>query len=152
MAEIELVDAASLALLGVAALRGFFRGAMREAFTLAAVAAAFICVCAFIDIVIACILLVPNGVQQTVAAFISGAVLAAIPWWLVDMLGRNLQQDTHPRSMGIRDLLLGFFLGMARGGLLWAIFMTMAVRAPMFTKLPKNSWSLAFYEAFISNG
>jgi len=56
MPEIELVDAASLALLGVAALRGFFRGAMRESFTLAAVAAAYICVRAFANSVAAWLL------------------------------------------------------------------------------------------------
>jgi len=150
-----------LALIGVAALRGIFRGTQREALALASMAAACICVYVFIDIVIACILLVLNGFMQPVVVIFASAILVSIPWWIESKLetwwiesrlAQNLRQGI--RGVGIRNSLFGFLLGMARGVLFWTILMMVAARVsvPMLEKLLerlKSIRSLGFYEGFI---
>jgi len=104
MTEIELVDAASLALLGVAALRGFFRGAMRESFTLAAVAAAYICVRAFASGAAAWLLsLWPDELSQTLAHILAGAALALTALLAVSALGRKLRNGMPAMGLGALD-------------------------------------------------
>lgn len=150
MAEITLVDAASLALLGVAALRGFFRGAMRESFTLAAVAAAYICVLAFTGAVAAWLLsLWPDDLSQTLAHIAAGAVLALTALLAVSALGRKLRNGMHAMGLGALDRIFGGFLGAAEGALLWAAAMAVAVKLPMLEELLEDSLSLAFYKGFI---
>jgi len=153
MPEIELVDAASLALLGVAALRGLFRGAMRESFTLAAVAAAYICVCAFAGSVAAWLLaLWPEDLSQTTAHILAGAVLALTALLAVSALGRKLRNGMRAMGLGALDRIFGGFLGAAEGALLWAVAMTVAVKLPMLENLLKDSMSLAFYKGFFGDG
>jgi len=150
MAEIALVDAASLALFGVAALRGLFRGAMREAFTLAAVAAAFICVWIFAGTVAAWLLsLWPDDLSQTLAHILAGVALALTALLAVSALGRKLRNGMHAMGLGALDRIFGGCLGAAEGALLWAVAMTVAVKLPILEKLLEDSLSLAFYEGFI---
>lgn len=149
MAEIALVDAASLALLGVAALRGLFRGATREAFTLAAVAAAYICVRLLGSAGAALLRQLWPDLSENLAPLLAGAVLAISALLAVSALGGMLRDGVRAMGLGAMDRLFGGFLGAAEGALIWVVAMTMAARAPILEELLEDSLSLAFYEGFI---
>jgi membrane protein required for colicin V production len=116
------VDAAAAAILAVALLRGLWIGLVREAFSLAGLAAACLAVrFGSSDAAEALGALSPWPMAPLAAKILAGAILAVAAVLAVGLLGRLVRGGLHRAGLGALDRLGGGMLGAAEGALLLAV-------------------------------
>jgi membrane protein required for colicin V production len=124
------IDVVVLAILGMALLRGLLRGAVREAFSLAALAAACIAVrwgaapggewlerSAPVDL---------GGFGAQIAA---GALIAMGSILVVALVGRTVRRGIRLAGLGMADRLAGGVLGATEGAIAAALLLMLAITA-----------------------
>ncbi len=125
--NVEPVDIVAALILGVASLRGLFRGLIRETFSVAALGGACITVKLFAA---------PLGVRlgtasdgqigTMIAPWIAGGVLAALTIATIVTIGRLLRRGSRWAGLGWIDRAAGGLLGAAEGALVVSILLVLA--------------------------
>lgn len=125
--DAEPVDILAVVILGVAFLRGLFRGLIRETFSVAALGGA----CVVIKLFAA-----PLGVKlgtasqgqigTVIAPWIAGAVLGALAITTTVTVGRLLRRGSRWAGLGWIDRVGGGILGTAEGALVVSILLVLA--------------------------
>jgi len=125
--QLAPIDALVLGILGVAALRGFFLGLIREAFSLAALGAAYIVVRVGNPTATAWLgQAAGESIGPALAPWIAGVALAVATIATVVFLGRLLRRGARWAGLGWADRVGGGVLGLAEGALVAAILLTVA--------------------------
>jgi membrane protein required for colicin V production len=121
------VDIVVMAILGIAALRGLFRGLIREAFSIAALAGACLAVKLFATPLADWLETTTRGeIGGGAAPWLSGAILAVGTIAFVVIAGRFLRRGSRWAGLGWADRTGGAVLGAAEGGLVVVILLVMA--------------------------
>lgn len=145
---LSVLDGVVLAILVVMMVRGIFIGLIREAFSVAALAAACIAVSyARTPLATALGSITNQGIPPSIAPWIAGGLLVVLSIAVVGILGRGLRRGAHAVGLGWADRIAGGALGTAEGALLAGLVIIGAVwllgtEAPMVA----NSYSLRAYE------
>jgi uncharacterized membrane protein required for colicin V production len=122
------VDVAASALLGVAVLRGLAIGMVREAFSVAALAAA--CVAVRLGTDPAAAWLEANalpGLGPLGARILAGAAVGIGAALAVGLTGRVVRRGLHAVGLGLPDRLAGAAIGAAEGALVVAVALLLAI-------------------------
>lgn len=128
MGELRSVDFVVGAILGVAALRGLFRGLTREAISIASLAAACVMVRLFAAPGAAWLVAASDGGVGPIAApWIVGILLAIATLFAGALLARVLRGGARAVGLGWADHAGGAVLGAAEGVLLSAVLLLIAV-------------------------
>jgi membrane protein required for colicin V production len=116
------LDLAAAVLIGLLALRGLFRGAVREAFALGALVAAVIAV-RTLDLPLTRALepLLAAHFSPLAVRVLASALLVAGAIVVVSSAGSLLRRGLHAAGLGFADRLSGATLGAAEGALLAAL-------------------------------
>jgi len=123
----EPVDIAVMVILGIAVLRGVFRGLIREAFSIAALAGACVAVKLFAHPLAAWLeTATDGGVEGWAALWLGGTTLAVGTIAVVVIAGRFLRRGSRWAGLGWADRAGGAVLGAAEGGLVTAILLMLA--------------------------
>ena len=126
--ELEPLDVVVAAILGIAFLRGLFLGLVREAFSLGALAAAFVAVRLFRDPVAEWLVQATSGdLGETTAPWAAGALLAIGAIAAVAIAGRVVRRGVHAVGLGWADRAGGALLGAAEGALVAGILLAVGV-------------------------
>ncbi|MBW1844296.1 MAG: CvpA family protein [Deltaproteobacteria bacterium] len=127
MAEFESVDIVVGAIIGIACLRGFFLGLIREAFSLASLAAAYIAVKAFVGPVSEWVGDISGGrINEALEPWVAGALLVLVTIGAVTTVGRIIRRGARAVGLGFVDRVGGGLLG-ATEGVLVVIVLLMLV-------------------------
>jgi len=122
--EIRSIDLAVVVILGIAALRGVFRGLFREALSIGGLAAACIAVRVGTAPGAAWLVEITGGeVGPTAAPWIVGSVLGIAVVVAATFLGRSLRQGAKVAGLGWADHTGGAVLGAAEGGLVAVVLL-----------------------------
>jgi membrane protein required for colicin V production len=120
------VDLLALCLIGIAVLRGFFLGLIREAFSLAAIAAAWVAVRWFGDPAGDWLQAATDGrVGELMAPWIAGAGVAIATVLAVALIGRVVRTGARAVGLGLLDRAGGALLGAAEGSLVIAVLLVL---------------------------
>ncbi len=127
MSVTEPVDILVMAILGIAVLRGVFRGLIREAFSIAALAGACLMVKLF-AVPLAARLETATGGEITgwAAPWLAGAILSVGTIVAIAIVGRFVRRGSRWAGLGWADRAGGAVLGAAEGGLVVAILLVLA--------------------------
>lgn len=121
------LDLVALVVVGLLAFRGLLRGAVREAFALAALAAAILAVRSFEPALTRALEprlaahLSPAVVRGLAIVLVAGAALVA-----VSVAGAFVRRGLHAVGLGLADRIGGAALGVAEGALAVAIALLLA--------------------------
>jgi membrane protein required for colicin V production len=120
------VDLLALCLIGIAVLRGFFLGLIREAFSLAAIAAAWVAVRWFGSPAADWLQAATDGrVGELMAPWIAGAGVAIATVLAVALIGRVVRTGARAVGLGLLDRAGGALLGAAEGSLVIAVLVVL---------------------------
>ena len=142
------VDLLALAVLGIAVLRGFFLGLIREAFSLAAIGAACFAVRWFAGPAAGELQAATDGrVGELAAPWIAGAGVAIAAALAVALIGRVVRTGARAVGLGLLDRAGGALLGAAEGSLVVAVLLVLGTTLlgrehPLF----ENTRTLAAFE------
>jgi uncharacterized membrane protein required for colicin V production len=127
--EIQPLDIAAVAIVLAAALRGLFIGLVREGFSLAALAGAYVAVQLFTLPAADWLQLTSDGnVGPEIAPWIAGAGIALGTIAAVILVGRVLRRTLHAAGLTWADRIAGGFLGAAEGVLITGILMVLGTQ------------------------
>jgi uncharacterized membrane protein required for colicin V production len=116
-----MLDGIAAAVLALAALRGVFIGAVREAFSLAGLAAAIIAVRAWGEPLGSWLeALGPEAMAGLAARLVAGLVLGLGSLLAVAGIGRVVRRGVRGAGLGLLDRLAGALLGAAEGAVVVA--------------------------------
>lgn len=121
------VDGAVLAILGVALLRGVWIGMIREAFSVAALAAAVVAVRLFVAPLSAWGLALAPSLGELGAKLAAGAALALGAALAVGLFGRLLARGVRAAGLALADRVAGGMIGVAEGALVAGIGLFVAI-------------------------
>lgn len=124
LAALGWIDRVSLAIVALAALRGLWLGLLREAFSIGALAAAFVAVKLWTDPASEWLLAqAPFGLSLSdrQAQIAGGALVGLTAALVVVAIGGFVRKRVHATSLGILDRVLGGALGAAEGALVVAV-------------------------------
>jgi len=148
--EIQPLDIAAAGIIAAAGLRGLFIGLLREGFSLASLACAYLAVQLFTIPTAGWLELASQGnIGPRISPWIAGAGIAIGTVTVVILIGRMLQKTVHAAGLGWADRLSGSFVGVAEGFLLAGILLVLATEVlgrdhPAF----RDTRSLAALEEF----
>ncbi len=124
------LDFVVLLILGIAFVRGVLRGLLREAFSVAALAAACLMVTLFYGDAAEWLLRVTQGrIGEVGAPWIGGALLGIVTIGVVTLLGRLLRRGARFAGLGWADRTGGALLGSAEGVLVAAVILSLLGQA-----------------------
>jgi membrane protein required for colicin V production len=144
------IDAAALAVLGIAALRGLALGLVREAFSLGSIAVAYVTVLLYSGRLAQWIERETNGeIGALVAPWLAGAAIVVVGIAATVILGRLGKRGVRLAGLGWIDRAGGVVLGSAEGLLVVGILLSIASAVlgrehPVFA----SSRSLVAFERF----
>jgi membrane protein required for colicin V production len=124
LAGLGWIDRVALGVVGVAALRGLWIGLLREAFSIGALAAAFVAVKLWTDPATAWLLEnspVDVSLSDRQAHIVGGALVGMLAAFVVVAIGGFVRKRVHATSLGLLDRVLGGALGGAEGALVVAV-------------------------------
>jgi membrane protein required for colicin V production len=120
------LDLVVLVILGIAFVRGVLRGLLREAFSIASLAAACLIVMLFYGDAAEWLLRVTQGrVGEIGAPWIGGALLGIVTIGVITLLGRLLRRGAKFAGLGWADRAGGAVLGSAEGVLVAAAILSL---------------------------
>jgi membrane protein required for colicin V production len=121
------VDYVVLVILGIALLRGVFRGLLRETFSVAALGAACVAVMLFYGEVAEWLLRVSEGrIGEMLAPYAAGVLISVGTIGVTALLGRFLRRGAKAVGLGWADRTGGALLGAAEGLLIAGILLALA--------------------------
>jgi len=124
--EIQPLDLAAAGIIGAAALRGLFIGLLREGFSLASIACAYLAVQLFTIPTAGWLEVASQGnIGPRIAPWIAGAAIAIGTVTVVILVGRALQRTVHAAGLSWADRIGGSFLGVAEGVLVAGILLVL---------------------------
>ncbi|MEN8184995.1 MAG: CvpA family protein [Myxococcota bacterium] len=123
MGELSAIDWVCLGVLAVATLRGLVIGAVREAFSLAALGAAVLAVRLWLEPAAAWTVLQAPELGTLGARLGAGAALAIAALLIVAGVGRILRRGMRMLGLGMVDRLAGGVLGVGEGALVSGILL-----------------------------
>jgi membrane protein required for colicin V production len=127
MDGVSPIDVIVAAVVGVAVLRGVFRGLIREAFSVGALAAACVAVRMFNPSLSIWLEEVSGGQLGSMAApWAGGALIATAAVLSVVLIGRVLRKSARWAGLGWADRAGGAVLGAAEGALVVGIVLVLA--------------------------
>ncbi len=127
MSVTEPVDILVMAILGIAVFRGVFRGLIREAFSVAALAGACLTVKLFAAPLAARLETATGGeITGWAAPWLAGAILSVGTIVAIAIVGRFVRRGSRWAGLGWADRAGGAALGAAEGGLVVAILLVLA--------------------------
>lgn len=122
------VDFLVMAVLGIAVARGLMRGLLREAFSIASLAAAVISVKLFSDDVARWLLQISDGqVGELAAPWIAGFLIVLGAIGITTAAGRLLRRSAKAAGLGWADRAGGLLMGTAEGVLLAGIILSVSI-------------------------
>jgi membrane protein required for colicin V production len=122
LAEFESVDIIVGTIIGIACLRGFFLGLIREAFSLASLGAAYIAVQAFVGPVAKWVGEIADGrISEALEPWVAGALLVLVTIGVVTTIGRIVRRGARAVGLGFVDRVGGGMLGATEGVLVVAV-------------------------------
>jgi len=128
LGDFESVDIIVATLIGIACLRGFFLGLIREAFSLASLGAAYLVVRAFVGPVAAWVGEVSEGrINQALEPWVAGALLVLVTIGVVTTVGRIVRRGARAVGLGFVDRVGGALLGATEGVLVVALLVVLVV-------------------------
>ena len=148
--EIEPLDIAAVAIIAAATLRGISIGLLREGFSLAAIAGAYMAVQLFTLPTAGWLEEVSQGdIGANISKWVAGALLALGTLAGVVLTGRVLARTLHAAGLGVADRIAGALLGAAEGVLVTGILLVLGTEVlgrdhPAF----RSTASLAALEQF----
>jgi len=123
----EPIDVAAAAILAAAAFRGFFRGLIRESFSMAALAGAVVSVKFLAEPLGAWLTQTTKGqVSEGTAPFAAGVLLAVFTIASVVIVGRFVRRGSRWAGLGWADRAGGALLGGAEGAIVVGILLLVA--------------------------
>jgi len=126
LGELGWIDRVALSVVGLAVLRGFWIGLLREAFSIGALAAAFVAVRLWTDAAALWLLeRAPFGLVLTnhQARIAGGALVALAAMFIVVAIGGFVRKRVHATALGFLDRVLGGALGAAEGALIVGVLL-----------------------------
>ena len=127
MSVTEPVDIFVMAILGIAVLRGVFRGLIREAFSIGALAGACLIVKLFAHPLAARLETATGGeITGWAAPWLAGAILSVGTIAAIAIVGRFVRRGSRWAGLGWADRAGGAVLGAAEGGLVVTILLVLA--------------------------
>ena len=148
--ELAPIDVAALAVLGIAALRGFGLGMLREAFSLASIAVAYLAVLLYSGRLAGWIERETDGdVGALVAPWLAGVAIVVAAVAAAVIVGRLAKRAARLAGLGWLDRACGVLLGATEGLLVVGILLSIAAALlgrehPMLA----SSRSLVAFERF----
>ena len=122
MAGFESVDIVVGTIIGIACMRGFFLGLIREAFSLASLGAAYMAVRAFVGPVAQWVGEISEGrISEALEPWVAGALLVLVTIGVVTTIGRILRRGARAVGLGFVDRVGGALLGATEGVLVVAV-------------------------------
>jgi membrane protein required for colicin V production len=122
LAGFESVDIIVGTIIGIACLRGFFLGLIREAFSLASLGAAYMAVQAFVSPVSKWIGEIAEGrISEPLAPWVAGALLVLVTIGVVTTIGRIVRRGIRAVGLGFVDRVGGGLIGATEGVLVVVI-------------------------------
>jgi len=122
LAGFESVDIIVGTIIGIACLRGFFLGLIREAFSLASLGASYMAVVAFVGPVAQWVREIGGGrVNEALAPWVAGALLVLVTIGVVTTIGRIVRRGARAVGLGFVDRVGGGLLGATEGVLVVAV-------------------------------
>jgi len=116
LAEFESVDIVVGTIIGIACLRGFFLGLIREAFSLASLVAAYVAVRAFVGPVAEWVGEISGGrINEALEPWVAGALLVLVTIGAVTTVGRIVRRGARAVGLGFVDRVGGGLLGATEG-------------------------------------
>jgi len=116
LAEFESVDIVVGTIIAIACLRGFFLGLIREAFSLASLAAAYMAVRAFVGPVTGWVGEISGGrINAALEPWVAGALLVLVTIGAVTTVGRIVRRGARAVGLGFVDRVGGGLLGATEG-------------------------------------
>jgi len=116
LAEFESVDIVVGTIIGIACLRGFFLGLIREAFSLASLVAAYMAVRAFVGPVADWVGEISGGrINEALEPWVAGALLVLVTIGAVTTIGRIIRRGARAVGLGFVDRVGGGVLGATEG-------------------------------------
>ncbi len=126
LGEFESVDVVVGTIIGIACLRGFFLGLIREAFSLASLGAAYLAVRAFVAPVGEWVGEVSDGrIGEALAPWVAGALLVLVTIGVVTSVGRAVRRGARAVGLGFADRVGGGLLGVTEGVLVVAVLIVL---------------------------
>jgi membrane protein required for colicin V production len=120
------LDFVCLVVLAIAFVRGVLRGLLREAFSIASLAAACLVVMLFYGDAAEWLLRVTQGrIGEISAPWIGGVLLGVVTIGVITLLGRLLRRGVRFAGLGWADRTGGAVLGTAEGVLLGAVIVSL---------------------------
>jgi membrane protein required for colicin V production len=122
LAGFESVDIIVGTIIGIACLRGFFLGLIREAFSLASLGASYMAVRAFVGPVAEWVGEISDGrIGEALAPWVAGAFLVLVTIGVVTTIGRVIRRGARAVGLGFVDRVGGGLLGATEGVLVVAL-------------------------------
>jgi len=140
------VDYVVLAICGIALLRGFVRGLLRETFSIASLAVAVVAVKLFTGELADWLLeATGGGMGELTAPWIAGALLAVAAVAVTTLVARFLRGGAKAAGLGWADRAGGALIGTAEGlllasALVWAIGSFVGHDHPMLARSRSLAW------------
>ena len=121
LAALGWIDRIALGIVTIAALRGLWIGLLREAFSIAALAAAFVAVKLWTDPATAWLVAhapFDLSLSDRQAHIVGGALVGLVAAFVVVAIGGFVRKRVHETGLGLLDRMLGGALGSAEGALI----------------------------------
>jgi membrane protein required for colicin V production len=124
--EIQPLDIAAVAIIAAATLRGMFIGLIREGFSLASLAGAYMAVQIFTPAAAEWLQEASGGdIGAGIAPWVAGAGLALGTVIVIVIVGRGLQRTLHAAGLSWADRFGGSLIGAAEGVLVAGILLVL---------------------------
>jgi len=122
LAGFESVDIIVGTIIGIACMRGFFLGLIREAFSLASLGAAYMAVRVFVGPVAEWVGEISDGrISEALEPWLAGALLVLVTIGVVTTIGRIVRRGARAVGLGFVDRVGGGMLGATEGVLVVAV-------------------------------
>jgi membrane protein required for colicin V production len=130
MEDLSTLDSVVLAIMGIAIVRGFWIGLIREGFSIAALGGGLLAVRYGIEPLAGVIVRASGGeLGGTAAAWIAGAAIGLGTVAVLGTVGKVLRRGAHSVGLGWADRIAGGFIGAAEGALAAAVILVIATWA-----------------------